>query len=154
VRRSKRMAVATAAGLLLAGFVQADVRLFGARVTGDDVPRLVKFYESAFGLKEVNRVDLPNVFEVLMNFGDTVDAAKVNRGPQVVVMRRAPNAPKDPVAHLLLNVTDLNAAVAAVTAAGGSIQGKPFAFGKTGVLIVFASDPAGNQLEMIQPPKR
>lgn len=152
MRRLKRMALVAGAGLLLTGLAQADVRLFGARVAGDDAVALAKFYESAFGLKEVNRIDLPDVFEILMNFGATKEAAKANPGAQVIVMRHAPGDPKDSVPHLLLNVSDMTAAVAAVKTAGGSVQGTPLEFGKTRILIVFASDPAGNQLELIQMP--
>ena len=44
--------------LLLAGAASADVTLNAARVGGQDVPALAKFYEAAFGLKEVNRLQL------------------------------------------------------------------------------------------------
>lgn len=154
MRRFMNMALIAGAGMLLAGLAKADASLFGARVGAQDVPALAKFYESAFGLKEVNRIELPNMLEILMNFGDSVDAAKANQGPRVVVMNRASNDLKDPIPHLLFNVTDMDVAMAAVKSAGGSIQGAPIEFGKTGILITFAVDPAGNQFEMIQPPKR
>jgi len=148
------MTLAAGAGLLLAGFAHADTRLFATRVAGDDVDGLVKFYESAFGLKQVQRVEATNLLEIMMNFGDTVDAAKANPGARIIIMRHAPSDSKDPVAHLLLNVSDMNAAMAAVKAAGGSVPGKPIEFGQARVLIAFAADPAGNQIEMIQMPKR
>jgi predicted enzyme related to lactoylglutathione lyase len=153
MRRLTKMALAASAGLLLTGFAHADAKMFAARVASSDVEGLVKFYESAFGLKQVQRVEAPNLLEIMMNFGDTVDAAKANPAPRIIVMR-APNAAADTVAHLLLNVTDMDAAMAAVKAAGGSVPGKPIEFGQAKVLITFAADPAGNQIEMIQLPKR
>jgi len=82
-----------------------------------------------------------------------VEAAKANPGAQIVIMHRASNDIKDPVPHLILNVTDMNATVAAIKAAGGSMQGDPRPFGNTGMVIGFATDPAGNRMELIQQPK-
>jgi predicted enzyme related to lactoylglutathione lyase len=48
-----------------------------------------------------------------------------------------------------LNVTDMEATVAAVKAAGGKMAREPFVFGGT-IKIAMAVDPAGNQIEMIQ----
>src|SRR5690348_5235329 len=51
--------VAVGAALLLGGTAQAGVSLLGSRVGAVDVPALAKFYEAAFGLKEVNRFQFP-----------------------------------------------------------------------------------------------
>lgn len=138
--------------LLLAGAASADVTLNAARVGGQDVPALAKFYEAAFGLKEVNRLQLPNAVEIMMNFGTTADAAKANKSAQVVIMHRDSNDLKDPVPHIILNVTDMAATVAAVKAAGGKVDAEPRPFGNTGIVIGFAMDPAGNRIELIQQP--
>ena len=144
--------VAACAVFIAAAAARADVSLNAARVGGPDVPALAKFYESAFGLKEVNRIKLPGAVEIMMNFGDTTEAAKSNQAAQVVLMHRA-EALKDSVPHLILNVSDVNATAEAVKAAGGTMRGAPRAFGKTGILIGIAVDPAGNLIEMIQRPK-
>jgi predicted enzyme related to lactoylglutathione lyase len=68
-------------------------------------------------------------------------------------MHRATDAIKDPVPHLILSVTDMDATAAAIQAAGGKLLGKPRAFGHTGMIIGMAVDPAGNRLELIQQPK-
>lgn len=150
--RAFTIAVAACVVSLPAAAARADVSLNAARVGGRDVPALAKFYESAFGLKEVNRIKLPGAVEIMMNFGDTVEAAKANQAAQIVVMRRAQPI-KDPVPHLILNVSDVNAAAAAVKAAGGTMRGAPREFGKTGIFIGIAIDPAGNLIEMIQRPR-
>lgn len=151
---STAMKFVTAAGaaFLLAGAAQAGVSLDAGRVGAVDVASLAKFYESAFGLKEVNRIQLPGMLEIMMNFGDTVAAAKTNPNAQVVIMHRASNAIKDPIPHLILNVTDIEATASAITAAGGKMLGKPRPFGKTGIVVGMAVDPAGNRLELIQQP--
>lgn len=133
---------------------QAGVTLNAGRVGAEDVAALAKFYQAAFGLREVNRLEFPGMLEIMLNFGDTVEAAKANPAAQVVIMHRESNALKDPVPHLILNVSDMAATVAAVKAAGGTLDGEPRAFGNTGMIIGLAVDPAGNRLELIQPPKR
>jgi predicted enzyme related to lactoylglutathione lyase len=147
-----RVLTVAAIALLLVVSLQAGVTLNAARIGAEDVPALAKFYESAFGLQEVNRLELPGMLEIMLNFGDTVQAAKANPNAQIVIMHRASNDLKDPVPHLILNVTDMNATAAAVKAAGGTMKGEPRPFGKTGMVIGFAADPAGNSIELIQPP--
>ena len=44
-------------------------------------------------------------------------------------MHRDSDATKDPIAHVILNVTDMDATVAAIKAAGGSMDGEPRPFG-------------------------
>ena len=146
-----RVVVGLAAMLLGALGAQAGVVLNAARVGAVDVAALAKFYQAAFGLQEVNRLELPGRLEIMLNFGDSVAAAKANPAAQIVIMHRDSDELKDSVPHMILTVTDLAATSAAVAAAGGKIDGKPFAFGKSG-MIAFAVDPVGNRLELIQQP--
>ena len=136
---------------LLASAANADITVNAIRVTANDVAALQKFYQGAFGLKEVQRLNLPGgQIEVMLNFGATVDAAKANKNAQVVIMHRGEKEPLDGVAHLILDVTDVKAAAAAVKAAGGKMEREPFEFGKSGIFIGMAIDPEGNHIEMIQ----
>jgi predicted enzyme related to lactoylglutathione lyase len=68
-------------------------------------------------------------------------------------MHRDSDDMKDSIPHVIFNVTDLAATVAAVKAAGGSMTGEPRQFGNTGIVIGIAIDPAGNRLELIQQKK-
>jgi predicted enzyme related to lactoylglutathione lyase len=142
-----------AVALLVSAAAQAGVTLGAGRVGAEDVAATAKFYESAFGLKEVNRIQVRDTLEIFLNFGDTVDAAKANPTAQILVMHRASNAIDDPVPHLILYVTDMAATAAAVKAAGGKMDGEPRPFGNSGMVIGIALDPAGNRLELIQRPK-
>jgi len=114
MRRTVSILTATAAALLLASATQAAA-LFGARVGAADAPKVAKFYQSVFGLQETNRLELPNLFEIMLNFGDSVSAAKENKNPGVIVIRRESDDIKDTVPHLIFTVTDLTATIAAVT---------------------------------------
>jgi predicted enzyme related to lactoylglutathione lyase len=79
-----------------------------------------------------------------------VDAAKANKNLRIVLMHRDSDDLKDPVAHVILNVTDMAATVAAIKASGGSMAGDPRPFRNTGMVIGIAIDPAGNRIELIQ----
>ena len=142
----------SAFAFLLAGSASAQVTLNSARVGAKDTVALAKFYEAAFGMQETNRLNGAGGPEVFVNFGDTVDTAKANKNPPIVLMHRDSDDLKDPVPHLILNVKDMNATVAAIKAAGGSLTGDPRPFGKTGMVIGIAIDPAGNRIELIQRP--
>jgi len=90
--------------------------------------------------------------EIFVNFGSTIDAAKGNKGEPIVIMHRDADDVKDPIAHVILNVKDMAATVAAIKAAGGSMAGDPRPFRNTGIVIGIAIDPAGNRIELIQRP--
>jgi predicted enzyme related to lactoylglutathione lyase len=144
--------VAVSAMFLLVSAARAQVKLDSVRIGAKDSVAVAKFYEAAFGMQEVNRIDTPNGPEVFVNFGATVDAAKANNSGPIVIMHRDSDDPKDPIAHVILNVKDMAATVAAIKAAGGSMAGDPRPFRSTGIVIGIAFDPAGNRVELIQRP--
>jgi predicted enzyme related to lactoylglutathione lyase len=138
--------------LLLASAAHAQVTLNSVRVGAKDTAALAKFYQAAFGMQEVNRIESPGGAEIFVNFGATVDSAKANKSEPIVIMRRDSDDLKDPIAHVILNVKDMAATVAAIKAAGGSMTGDPRPYGNTGIVIGIAIDPVGNRIEMIQRP--
>jgi predicted enzyme related to lactoylglutathione lyase len=145
-------AIALSATLLLAGAAHAQVSLNSVRVGAKDSVALAKFYETAFGMQEVNRIDGQGGPEVFVNFGASAEAAKANKSEPIVIMHRDSDDLKDPIAHVILNVKDVAATAAAIKAAGGTMAGDPRPFGKTGIVIGIATYPAGNRIEMIQRP--
>ena len=150
-------AMVTLSALVMPGAAQAagpGVSLNAARVGAKDAASVAKFYATAFGLQEVRRFEFPGGVEVLMNFGATPDAAKANSAAQVVVMHRDSDDATDTVPHLIFTVTDINATVAALKAAGGRMESEPKEFGKSGIMIGIAVDPAGNRIELIQQAKK
>ena len=138
--------------LLLSSAAHAQVTLNSVRVGAKDTVALAKFYQAAFGMQEVNRIDSPTGPEIFVNFGATPDAAKANKSEPIVIMHRDSDDLKDPIPHVILNVKDMTATVAAIKSAGGSMTGDPRPFRNTGVVIGIAVDPAGNRLELIQRP--
>jgi predicted enzyme related to lactoylglutathione lyase len=152
MKRIHTTAITISAALLLAGAAHAQVSLNSVRVGAKDTAALAKFYQSAFGMQEVNRINAPGGAEIFVNFGATVDGAKANKGEPVVIMHRDSDDLKDPVPHIIFNVKDMAATVSAIKAAGGSMAGDPRPFGNSGMMIGIAIDPAGNRIELIQRP--
>ena len=73
-----RRMIAAIAGLLAVVLVieaRAEVTVMAVRLGASDVAALAKFYDSAFGLKEIDRVGNPPT-EIIMRFGATVAEAK------------------------------------------------------------------------------
>jgi predicted enzyme related to lactoylglutathione lyase len=145
-------AFAISAALLLSASARAQVSLNSVRVGAKDTAALAKFYEAAFGMQEVNRIESPGGAEIFVNFGATADAAKANKSEPVVLMHRDSDDLKDSVPHIIFNVKDMKATVAAIKAAGGSMTADPRPYGNTGIVIGIAIDPVGNRIEMIQRP--
>jgi len=150
--RFKKTVMAISAGLLLAGGANAQVSLDSVRIEAKDTIALAKFYREAFGMQEVNRIENPGGTEVFVNFGATVEAAKANKNPQMILFHRESDEVKDPTTHVIFLVKDMKSAVAAVKAAGGTMTGDPRPFRNTGIVLAFAIDPAGNRIELIQRP--
>jgi predicted enzyme related to lactoylglutathione lyase len=143
---------AMCAALLMVGVAHAQVTLNSVRVGAKDTVALAKFYQTAFGMQETNRINAAGGPEIFVNFGATVDAAKANKSEPIVIMHRDSDDLKDPIPHVILNVKDMTATVAAIKAAGGSMDGEARPYGNTSMMIGIAIDPAGNRLELIQRP--
>ena len=152
MKRLHATAIMISATLLLASVAHAQVTLNSVRIGAKDTVALAKFYQAAFGMQEVNRINAAGGPEVFVNFGATIESAKANKGEPIVIMHRDSDDLKDPIAHVILNVKDMAATVASIKTAGGSMTGDPRPFGNTGVIIGIAVDPAGNRIELIQRP--
>ena len=149
-----RLLAGIAACGLLPQLSVAQVSLNSARVAAVDSVAVSQFYSKAFGMREVNRIDMGGgKAEVFLNFGKTDAEAKANKAAQLVIMHRDADTLVDPVPHVIFDVTDVKATAAAIKAAGGTMEREPFEFGKTGIMIGMAKDPVGNMIELLQQPK-
>ncbi len=141
-----------AASALTTGY--ADTTVLAVRLGANDVVALAKFYEAAFGLKEIDRVGNPPT-EIIMRYGATAAAAKAGTSPEFLVQSREPGAGKDTMAHAIFRVSDIAATVAAAKAAGASMEGEVVTVPIGGAPIKIATiiDPQGNVLELMELPK-
>jgi lactoylglutathione lyase len=152
MRRLYTTVIAISAALMVAGAVHAQASLDSVRIEAKDTIVLAKFYQAVFGMQEVSRVVNPGGIEIFVNFGATVEAAKANKNPRMILFHRDSDDLKDPTTHVIFSVKDLTATVAAIRAAGGTMTRDPRPFGNAGTILGFAIDPAGNRIELIQRP--
>ena len=132
----------------------ADVTVLAVRLGAKDVPALAKFYESAFGLKEIDHVGTPPT-EIIMRYGATAEAAKAGSSPEFLVARRDPAAGPDTIMHAVFRVSDLAGTVRAAKAAGATVKSDvaPITIGGMALKSATLVDPDGNVLEIMQLPK-
>src|SRR5262245_52717657 len=113
------MKCAPAAAVLVID-ARAEVTVMAVRLGASDVVALAKFYDAAFGLKEIDRVGSPAT-EIIMRFGATVAEAKAGVSPEFLVQKRE-GAANDPMHHAIFPVSDIAATVAAAKAAGAKVD--------------------------------
>jgi predicted enzyme related to lactoylglutathione lyase len=132
----------------------ADVTVMAVRLGAKDVVALAKFYDTAFGLKEIDRVGQP-VTEIIMRYGASAAAAKAGSSPEFLLTRREPGAAADPMPHAIFHVSDMTATVAAAKAAGATMKGDVASvkIGNMAVKVAQLMDPEGNALELMELPK-
>jgi predicted enzyme related to lactoylglutathione lyase len=152
-----RRTMTTILGLAAAAWsmcASADVTVMAVRLGAKDVVTLAKFYEAAFGLKEIDRVGQPPT-EIIMRYGASVAAAKAGSSPEFLLTRREPGAANDPMAHAIFHVPDMSAAIATAKAAGATMKGEvaSIKIGQMPVKVAMLTDPDGNVLELMELPK-
>jgi len=153
MRRSIMTILGLTATMWLAG-VQADVEVLAVRLSAKDVVALAKFYDAAFGLKEIDRVGQPPT-EIIMRYGATVAAAKAGSSPEFLLGRREPGAAPDSMPHAIFHVSDMNATLAAAKAGGATMKGEvaSVTIGGMPLKVAMLVDPDGNVLEVMELPK-
>ena len=132
---------------------RAEVTVMAVRLGASDVVALARFYDAAFGLKEIDRVGNPAT-EIIMRFGATVAEAKAGASPEFLLLKRE-GAAKDPMHHAILRVSDIVATVAAAKAAGATVDRdvSTVSIGGAPIKIAMLVDPQGNALEIMELPK-
>ena len=152
--RQAKVAILGLGAMTWLTWAHADVAVLAVRLGAKDVVALAKFYDAAFGLKEIDRVGQPPT-EIIMRYGATVAAAKAGASPEFLVQRREPGAASDPIPHAVLRVSDMSATVSTAKAAGATMRGEvaSIPIGGTPVKVATLVDPDGNVLELMELPK-
>jgi predicted enzyme related to lactoylglutathione lyase len=132
----------------------ADVTVMAVRLGAKDVVTLAKFYEAAFGLKEIDRVGQPPT-EIIMRYGTSVATAKAGSSPEFLLASREPGAASDSMPHAIFHVSDIAATIAAAKKAGATAKGEvaSIKIGSMPVKVAMLVDPDGNVLEIMELPK-
>jgi predicted enzyme related to lactoylglutathione lyase len=137
---------------LTCGF--ADTAVMAVRLGAKDVVALAKFYDAAFGLKQIDSVGQPPT-EIIMRYGATAAAAKAGSSPEFLVQKREGSAAADSIPHAIFQVSDIASTVAAAQKAGAKLNGEVASvpIGGMPIKIATMSDPDGNVLEIMELPK-
>ena len=131
--------------------VHADATVLAVRLGAKDVVALAKFYDAAFGLKQIDSVGQPPT-EIIMRYGATVAAAKAGSSPEFLVQNREAGTTADSIPHAIFHVSDLAATVSAAKAAGAKMKGDVASASIGGMPVKIATmiDPDGNVLEVME----
>jgi len=122
-------------------------------VLATDPEAVATFYEKAFGMSETRRAANTATFkEIVINSGSTAEMAKKATSTPLVIATRPTDAPAGAMASLILQVPDLEKAIASVKANGGTLLRGPSASGE-GLHYAFLKDPDGNQIELVMSPR-
>lgn len=126
----------------------ADTFSFTKLVVGD-LEGMASFYERAYGLKSFDRVKAVIAGEPIDEIMLGVDSA---HGPGSIVLLTWPERPKPSPGAVILGVVsdDLEALVARVTAAGGTVFDDIRDSEAAPVRVAFLADPEGNLTECVQ----
>jgi predicted enzyme related to lactoylglutathione lyase len=114
-----------------------------------DLEGMSRFYQEAYGLKPFDRVKADIA-------GDAIDEIMLGKdsafGPGSVVLLQYPERPAPTPGAVILGFTtdDLDALVARVEAAGGSLHGEVKTSDVAPVRVAFLFDPEGNLAECVQ----
>lgn len=129
---------------------ETGITVRSVRVLANDVDALAKFYSEAFGMSETRRpVDTATFKEIVLNSGSTPELAKVAKStPIVIATRDKKGPPAGGMAALIVEVPDMDKAIARATAAGAKLM-RPVAKSGEGLSYAFLTDPEGNQFELL-----
>jgi predicted enzyme related to lactoylglutathione lyase len=133
---------------------EPGIRVRSIRVLASDPETVAAFYQKAFGMSETRRAANSATFkEIVINTGSTSDAAKSAGTTPIVIATRPKDTPSGGMAALILDVPDLEKAIASVKASGGTLMRPATRSAENNLNYAFVKDPDGNQIELVTPAK-
>jgi predicted enzyme related to lactoylglutathione lyase len=160
MRKTKLLLLA--AGLLCCGAAQAAEKapapedgalarvegavMLAAGVPSSDLDRSIAFYTKGLGLISRGRVEMGSVTEAPLMFP--------GGGTYIILLKPkqadTPITPRGPLNRIILNVPDVEALAARLTAAGYALTGKINRLEAYKVAVGHVVDPDGNHIELVQ----
>ncbi len=129
---------AMAAEPLALGFVKFNVA---------DQPKMVDFYEKAFGLTLQKTVDNPQITEIILTNPKGLDLALVHyKDGRKIALGSA----EGPIGFYLKDAKAVDDAYASAMAAGAASKSKPGGAG--GLRVAIVTDPEGHEIELLHLP--
>lgn len=143
------LALGTLAASAPAFAQEAGITVRSIRILAVDPEASAAFYSKAFGMSETRRpVNTATFKEIVLNTGATPEAAKAAKSTPIVIATRRDKTEKPvSMAALILDVPDMDKAIAAIVAAGGK-GGKVNRSGE-GLSYAMVADNEGNPIELL-----
>jgi predicted enzyme related to lactoylglutathione lyase len=147
----KWLLVAVSLGVASIALAQEPgTQVWGVRVLATDAEAIATFYAKTFGMSEVGRpVNSATAKELILNFGRTAEVARKATTPPIVIYTRPAGSPAGAMPSLILRVPDLDKALEAVKANGGTLVRAPNRNAVMNLAYAMVKDPDGNQIELI-----
>ena len=144
----KTLSILLGLGLMTASVTvaaaQEVAQMRAARLGASDPVKLATFYETAFGFTLLRRIDGPTYVEMVLRARDAPAGAA-----SLILMTRPGDLPVGGFPYVILGVSDVDRAVAAAIANGGTKVSEPR--DGAGVRYAMIKDPEGNQVEVLMP---
>ena len=136
MKRTTAMALALVlAAASIAAAQDAGIHVRASRVLAVNPETLAAFYEKTFGMSETRRAANSATFkEIVINSGATPEAARKASSATIVITTRPKDSPVESMPSmplLILDVPDIQKAVEAVKASGGTVTRGPLKSGDT-----------------------
>jgi predicted enzyme related to lactoylglutathione lyase len=120
------------------------------KIVVDDLDRMADFYQQVFGYRQLQRVHAAVAGEPIEEI-ILVQGEGYGQGLPLIVWKWTQRpAPAASDAILGFQSGDVDALVARVVAAGGTVVDPPHDQAQHGVRVAFARDPDGRYLELVQ----
>lgn len=128
----------------------AAMKVMSATFAVTDLDRAVDFYVKGVGLQAVRRIENPGNIEVPLLFpGGGMSLLLIKaKGPAAAAPGQPPR-----VGRVILDVPDIRALEARLTAAGYPLRHPAVENPTHHVIVGLAVDPDGNELELVQRPR-
>ncbi len=125
-------------------------RLLHAMIRVKDIDRSLRFYVDGFGMKELNRFDLParRVTAIFIGYGDYSDSALLELTSYWD--ENGPYTHGTGYGHVAIGVPDILATIARLEDMGTEVVERPRDIAGGGPLVGFVKDPDGYSVELIQ----
>jgi lactoylglutathione lyase len=125
-------------------------RLLHAMIRVRDLPRMLAFYCEVLGMRELRRIEMPELRRTLVFAGYGADPAAA----QVEFWHdwddaSAPPGHAAPESHLGIGVRDIHGCVRALAAHGVKVTREPAPIRTGGRVIAMIEDPEGHEVELL-----
>lgn len=122
-----------------------------ARVGAEDVFGTGVFYKEAFGLIEVDRLELADgTAELILGFAKNDNQSIASIGSAIAILGRESDDAAESMPHIIFRVSNIESAYLKAIETGGIAVQVPTVIDELGITIAMLRDPSGNTIELLE----